>query len=339
MQKLIVSLILTASVLTAQAQTKLTYDIHALKAGLDNPMSLCSYSDPGVTGEDITWDFSSLTFQEAFTGIVKGETDVADFSESNVILNEFGSKFFFNLSETQLEQTGYMSKSGSSKMIYDVPFVKMKYPFAMGDYFSGAFSGEYILSDKKYSDIDGEYYVEADAYGKILLPENKTIENVLRVKEEKNYTLTGKINRDVKITTYRWYNSTHTYPVLVLTEIKTITSNKERISHQAAYNSNVISYAELKSASTIPEINSTELYPTVVTNNLNLKINTTQAGDINIRIIDAAGKLAKQFTYSASEGNNTISLSSFVPDLSAGNYVVEITSNDEKVTKNFVRLR
>ena len=339
MQKLTILSILIAGTLTIQAQTKLTYNVHALKADVNNPMSLCSYSDPGVAGEDITWDFSSLTFKKAFTGILSGKTEVADFSESNVVLNEFGSKFYFKLNETQLEQIGYMSKNGTVKMKYDVPFVKMQYPFELGDYFSGAFSGEYIISNKKYSDINGEYFVEADAYGKILLPEGKTIENVLRVKEEKNYTLSGKANRDVKITTYRWYNSTHTYPVLVFSEIKTITNGHESISHQAAYNGDVINYSELKMAAAEPAIQSTELYPTYVSTELNLKLNVSKDGEVHINIIDAAGKFSKQLTQNVTEGDNTISLSEYVVDMPVGNYLVEIITNDEKVTKNFIRVR
>ena len=337
MKKFTFLLIAATLTLMVQAQPVLKFKTHALSPGIDNPMSLCSYADPGIAGEDITWDFTSLKFENNFIGKITKETPVTDFTESNVVLNEFGSRFFFKASKDKLEQLGYLSKSGNVKMVYDVPFVKMKYPFKMGDYFSGAFAGDYIVSDKKLSNINGDYLVEADAYGKILLPGDKVINNALRIKEVKNYTLSAPTNRNISITTYRWYISSHIYPCLVLAEIKTTTNGRESIRYQAAYNSDVIQYEEIKSAQTTALINSAVIFPTYVVNELNLNLDSEITDELTITIIDANGKLISTENISVVEGEQTLSLTNSVADLPAGNYLVELTVGNQKSVKNFIK--
>lgn len=334
MKKITILSVFLTLVLVLNAKTKITYQVHALQPGVNNPMSLCSYGEPGVGGEAITWDFTDLKFEKNFVGELSENASSGDFSRSNVILNEFGSKFFFNIDAERTAQIGYLSKSGNVKMEYDVPFVKMKYPFEQGNYFSGAFAGDYLVSGKKISDIEGEYFVEADASGTLLLPEGKTIENVLRIKEEKNYTLTGGTNRAVSIITYRWYNSTHTYPVLVLCKIITETNGKEYVRHQAAYNGEVINYSVIDDAEFA--VHSAELFPTFVTNELNLAITVSVSQEAQIIIYDANGKMYAQQAQLLTNGENLLSLSNEVSKLSSGNYFVEVSAGGEKLIRNFI---
>ena len=121
-------LLLFASVVLAQfitAQPTLTSKTHALLPGEDNPMTLCKYLDPGIAGSNTTWDFSKLEVIEKFTGSVNSVIADNNFSSADVVLDEFGTSFFFKSDENSLEQVGYTSKDTKTVVQYTRPFQKM----------------------------------------------------------------------------------------------------------------------------------------------------------------------------------------------------------------------
>ena len=142
----------------ANAQPVLTYANNALKADVDNPMSYCNYRDAGLAGENITWNFSDLEFVRSFTGYLKNSilTEIGvNFSESNTELAEFDARFYFNVNENDIKQYGYSSADGKLQTRYELPFVKMKYPFSYGDIFSGSFTGTTFYAGIERGEITG----------------------------------------------------------------------------------------------------------------------------------------------------------------------------------------
>ncbi|MCG8702306.1 MAG: T9SS type A sorting domain-containing protein [Bacteroidales bacterium] len=320
------------------AQVTLTYDTHSLKPGEENPMKICKYVPAGIPGNAVTWDFKDLEFVKDFTGyLTKPEDDM--FEDATTKLSEFKSDFYFIADKKSLEQVGYSSNNGKLKVTYDPNqrFVKMKYPFDEQGYFSGSFAGKYEYNGKKIGDIDGTYTVEADATGTLLLPHNTTVENTLRVRTEKNYSLfTSNSEQKVEITTYRWYNAHWTFPIVVLTEMKTTSNGRTNTSYQAAYNSNVITSAPVNTVDAY-EI---KLYPTEVSTELNIEFNITQGDDVNITIFDINGKKVQQISnYSVTTGVNRLTLNEEVQSLSAGKYLVEISGQNSKSIEEFIVVR
>jgi len=322
----------------AGAQPVLTFDKHALKADVDNPMSHCNYEDAGHSGANVTWDFSDLQFEQSFTGYLKNSklTEIgATFPESNTELTEFDSKFYFNADQDKIEQFGFSSTNGIIQIRYDVPFVKMMFPFSYSNSFSGTFSGSTYYSGIERGTLTGTYSVEADAFGTVILPGNTVYENTLRIRTEKSYT--GFLNagsQEVDIITYRWYNEMHRYPILVLTEYNVKSGDAETTKYQAAYNNNAVSLISPVIAESIL------LYPNPATSYLTLEFNAVAAGKLSYAIHDASGKIVSTFSeYITTGGIHYNDLSDKIESLKPGLYLLVIQNGEESINRSFTLIK
>lgn len=328
---IISTLVLTGTI--CFSQTEITYATHALLNGVDNPMSYCEYMEPGTFGPNITWNFSELQFKNAFTGFLTNSQLTENgpaFPQANTELAEFNSRFYFNVSETQAAQYGYSSADGRSRIYYENPFIKMKYPFAYSNTFSGSFSGSYEYTNAPTGSISGSYSVVADAFGTLILPGNKEFESTLRVKTEKTYeTVFSSSTQEVKIVTYRWYNQTHRYPLLVLTEYTTTVGDNVNINHQAAYNSNAVNNIQPLITESIL------LYPNPASSALTLELNSRLTGSLEFEIFDASGRSVRKFSREVTSGYQSFDLSEEISGLQPATYMMVIGSEKDKIIKNF----
>jgi hypothetical protein len=320
------------------SQTTIQYSVHALKTGVDNPMSYCNYVAPGAQGENISWDFSGLSYSNSFTGYVTNSQlsdNQVSFPMANTELTEFGSRFYFNVNEHQIEQYGYTSADRKTKVIYTVPFIKMKYPFAYGDSYSGSFSGIYEYADLAKGDITGTYSVEADAYGTLILPDNNRFENVLRIKTIKVYDNRLKNSlQHVEITTFRWYCAYQRYPLLVLTKATTSLGSSEYKSLQAAYNNNAAKL--LKSKNSFIVSDDMELFPNPVTSSLTLKADALSEGTLHLEIYDVSGKFIKAINLEIFiNGTQMFDLTEEISDLKPAFYLMVIKKESIQKTISF----
>jgi hypothetical protein len=207
----------------------------------------------------------------------------------------------------------------------------MKYPFAYNDIFTGSFTGANYYSGKKTGDISGYYVVEADAFGKLILPGNTVYENTLRVRTEKRYTCTLRQGQqEVDIVTYRWYNELHRYPLLVLTEYTVKSGGSVTTNYQAAYNNNAVNIiSPVVSESII-------LYPNPASSYLAVEYNVVAAGDLNFVITDASGKIVTSFTENVSDGGmHYTDLSDKISILQPGVYNIAIQNGQNVVNRSF----
>lgn len=315
------------------AQTVLNYETHALRAGEDNPMTICGYTDPGIQGEDITWDFTHINKVKPFKGYVR-VSETSEINGSNIELEEFSSKFFFDISQDGMKQVGYMSSNGISKIIYTSPFEKIRFPFKMGDSFSGNFAGSYYYKNVEKGAINGFYEVSAESYGTLKLPGVSYL-NTLRIKTTKNYTMQlANSEQEVHITTYRWYNQQHRYPLLVFTEYTTYSGGKSTTSYQAAYNSNALQMEDLSNID-FSQIDIT-LFPQPAIGVLNLQLEMPQEIQIDMAIYDMNGRLVRQIDRTAFiSGINTMDLSEEISGLKPGNYLLVLTGKNKSISKEF----
>jgi hypothetical protein len=323
------------------AQTTLQYAVHALKAGKDNPMSYCSYSDPGMGGNDQTWNFSKLQFEKPFIGYVK-EPDYTDyksaFPKSNTVLTEFNTLFYLNVTKDQVAQYGYISSDGNTKITYSVPFIKMKFPFGYGDIYSGSIIGTTEEQGKLTGNITGNYTVEADGYGALILPNNTIFEDVLRVKTIKTYdNQLSNLNQHVSIVTYRWYNAVHRYPLLVLIEIKSSSGGDESINYQAAYNSDAI--PNLKATGLELSEDNLVLFPNPVTSSLTMTFSSPVSGNMNVEFYHADGKLILSFNQDYHQGTFNYDLTKYVSGFNPGQYILVANFGGSRIVKDFTLVR
>ncbi len=323
--------------LVAFPQISLTYQTHAISTVENNEMVICGYADPGQAGQNVTWDFSGLKALKDFTGFVNQhymQGNDPGFSTSNIRLTEFDNTFYFNITKDKMEETGMTSSDKRITIKYDQPFVKMKFPFSAGDAFAGSISGTYSDNGIKAA-IDGSYSVEADAYGKLILPGNVVANNTLRVKSVKNYSriFSGSV-QNIEIVTYRWYNKYNRYPLLVLTSIKATTGNSTSESHQAAYN-NKLKSSPIKSTALAE--NDLSLYPNPVIDKLTVRYYVETAGPVLIELFDNTGKKIKSLQNNYMEqGNYSFEINTKDAGLPTGMYFIRAVISGNPVSKEFV---
>jgi len=187
---------------------------HMLRPGDQHHFILSQNVEPGNEGPNQVWDFSHLTGDKnlyshmlPFTGITEPAI------EGSVILEEFGTQFIFKQDGNKMLQTATILKGGT-KMIYDEPLLKMGYPLSYGAQFSGSYSG-YWQNDNDKRAFFGNYDVEADAYGILLLPDGATISPAIRVKSTKVQTYNNAKSAS-EVISYKWYTPGCRYPLLTI---------------------------------------------------------------------------------------------------------------------------
>lgn len=351
MKRFTLMALLALAPIALMAQFKLTPASHGFTQDEANPMVLTKYMNPGAAGRGITWDFRDLEPGNRFEGnigqAIKTQSYTA-FPQANMVLEEFGNMFVFQANDKTLEQIGFMSKDGRVKIAYSKPFVKMRYPFGYKNTYSGELEGEYLYNNRVIAQHSGTYTVTADARGTLLLPANRELHNVLRVKEVKTYDQTSNGSTStIETTTYRWYVAHHRFPVLVLIN-STVTSNGGKhtsSSTMAAYNSDIINLnTPVDNNDTAPESPSTDiisnltLFPNPAKDHVSIRFMLAENANTQVCIYALDGKLIKQVhNGNLQAGEAKFEFSAKANKLSAGMYIVRVMANGQEISQKLVK--
>lgn len=341
MRKILLSLAAIGLVASLQAQTVLKYQTHGLIPTFKNDMFITKYAEPGAEGRNVVWDFTNLELTKDFMGSLDSP-DLSRgsqlFPEANAVLEEFGNYFFFKTTEEGIQQLGFLSASGTTNIVYDVPFQKMKYPFVYGSSYTGDFSGTYN-GTKTNGEIVGNYSVTGDATGTLMLPGNVSYENALRVKELKSYTQTlNDYSYDIENVTYRWYVNGHRFPILVfIKSTYTFSKGRTQVSTQAAYNP-VILYGPTDDD--VMSVNyGMNVYPNPYRDLVNIKYTLENPSAVNLSVYDLNGRLVKVLVDSNEDAGERIhNFSAKEMGLAAGAYLVKLNVNGEVTTQKILEL-
>lgn len=128
----------------------------------------------GESGNNVVWNFSGIeicadTFPQQYVLTAEGYR-----------CKERGKTSTYHLDE---EETVYREayRTNLENIEFEQPQIFMTYPLSYGDSISAPFSGKGLYCGKYPLSIVGERKIKADAYGKILLPDNVILDNVLRL--------------------------------------------------------------------------------------------------------------------------------------------------------------
>jgi hypothetical protein len=337
MKKIYFSLLGLAVCLVINAQIKLTCKTHGLTAGDAHDFIFTSAGDEGQSGRNIIWDFTSLQpNDQKLTSHMFSPEKVEKSSEipqANLVLEEFGNQFYFNVTNDGMEQYGTIS--GNTVTTYDKPFVKLKFPFTYGDDVTGFYSGVQFNPNSSVP-ISGTYEIVGDAYGTLLLPNNVTLENVLRVKQSR--TINYPNGSTIDEITYRWYSANVRYPILVI--IKYVTPEKSYVAETAVY---AHAGSKTKSATDVSAIQNgdVKVYPNPYEKQLTVSYELKSAGDVSILIYSADGKMTKTALNSLPQeaGTHNFVINAQDNFLLPGVYYIKVKMNENIVTNKVVKIR
>lgn len=192
-----------------------------------------AYKNPGRSGADVFWNFSKvqatkIPYRVCYSGNDTLVSCKEHFTGYNYFLNPGDSLFL----------SGYRNRTAYFNAI--LPGIELRYPFHYADSIGGFYYGEGKYSDKLAFVSQGRTMVKADAWGTMLLPDNDTLKNVMRVCFQKDIcekvsvtdSILLKVHGDstvldkehilehlqndmimLRMKDYRWYAEGYRYPV------------------------------------------------------------------------------------------------------------------------------
>jgi hypothetical protein len=182
----LVSSFVIVGTLSLLAQTTITKDLQSFRSGDKLTKQQVQYKDPGRSGTDVLWDFSTLKpinknyLVEYYTPAVKRNGD----SVCITCLEHRTMYKYVNKGDSLLLM-GF--ENSGSKMSLENPEYVMRYPFTIGDSIVSLFKGNGSYENALASKTEGSLYVVADAIGTLILPDGDTLVNALRVKIQHSY--------------------------------------------------------------------------------------------------------------------------------------------------------
>lgn len=203
--------------LTLSAQTTITYEYNGKKAGDKLEKQQVDVIDAGDSGENIVWDFSNSHTIE--THQIELFCD-SDSLEINEIEPTSICKYAFR--SDSLLMIGY--ETPLKKIQYSTPVSQLAYPFEYGSSFFVPYSGTGSYCKTLALSTSGTMDVEADGTGTLILTENDTLRNALRVHSIRTGSIEmhldgdsiGASNPNMKQEieeSYQWYVRGYRYPL------------------------------------------------------------------------------------------------------------------------------
>jgi len=284
--------------------------------------------DPGLSGANVTWDFSGLgagdngiDYEVVLTDGLAGEEnfplstkawtatldDVDDFifymgAENNALV-EYGS--YFVAEETVVE------------INYSDPQIRYNSPLDYGDTGSDNIAGSLIIGTMILSTFTGDIVYDVDGYGTLIMP-NGTYDNALRVhtiqEEIHELGVGGGIIQTTTVTGYSYFVEDFPIPVLIIEDSESYVLGE--LTDEFSSMTRLISYnSVLLGVDNISVDNNLMIYPNPSSEFITLTFNNT--GLANLRIINIDGKVAKSLSL-ASKTKVDIS------DLTPGYYIAEL---------------
>jgi hypothetical protein len=324
-------------VFSAFAQPSLTYKNHSIVAGNSHHFYIAQSVDKGSAGPNQTWDFSNLKKQSEMTSIMLNASETlsgASIPEANSVIREFDNNFYFKVTRQSIEEYGYATANGTSVFKYDKPLIKMKFPFPYGSTQEGDFHGVSVNDPK--ATISGSYKIEADAYGKLILPGNISVDNVIRLKSTRT-NISGTSSSS--IITYRWYSTDVRYPLLTIIESENAGKIVPMVTAYYPDLSATLKSAADKATSVANEDLNLSVFPVPFSNKLTISYSLSNQKNVIIELTDNAGKIVHTLVNKTlPEGSYSETVFSEDYGLTQGVYFIRAIINGKVTSKKVVKI-
>ena len=331
-------LLITGIAIMAQAPFKLTYENHAHQGDQDFNFVIGQNVDVEVSlGSAQLWNFSNVTnspnkLTSHMLPTSKGLKSSA-IPDANIIINENNNEFYFKLNRNKMEQYG-ASTCGNTVIKYDQPILKLKFPFAYGESYSGAFTGRRISANGHEVALTGRYDVGVVGYGTLIMPTGQEVSNTLLLRTIRTYVYGSTEQSTI---TYRWYVENVRYPVFVVIRAKTNDGPERTI--QTAYHENVPLQKKSLSAEILSSSDNLKAFPNPFAQYLNVTYKLDTECKVRIDLYDMSGKRIHQIVSNIvqCEGTYNVEINSEQVELPAGIYYVRAKLGKDTFEQKIVK--
>ncbi|HAN76414.1 MAG TPA: hypothetical protein DCQ31_00905 [Bacteroidales bacterium] len=311
-------------------QFKLTAEEFSQRAGDMVTKQRIQYIEPGAVGTNAVWDFSAGSCQatnsaEIFDAALTEKS--ALFANANASIAEGDKYFYYRNTNTESE---YIGMAGIESIImFNEPIVQMRYPFAFGEKISGIFTGSGMYNSVISSNIKGDYTIEADGQGTLLLPGGVKLQNVLRIKSVRNtIEVTACSHTETKALKYSWFIAGERYPVAVTLINSTYTSGLGITESKSSYYND-----KIKQTTNLPELNLFEkiqlsAYPNPYNEETTISYNLSKPTTVDISVYNNNGqKVHTLLSGELQQGKQQINFNGRALGLNSGIYYIHFLSN------------
>lgn len=288
-----------------------------------NSANIVGTPDNAATGSGVTFNNSSLTSGTTVVALVSAPSaaELVDFPGTTVKFDDGnGNAIFYKSGAAQLEITG-AGISGATLNFSADNAIFLKFPTSFSNTYTDTARGTF--SNGTVSGLfRGTIATTADATGTLLLGSD-TFGNIIRIKTVQNYNLYQSADTNylfsigtLSSTIFTYYNNLNRYPLFTTTTATTVVPllsiNQTTNAAVRQVNPNLATVKAYK--------NDIKVYPNPVKDNLFF------AGDLGnyseVKIYSLDGKLVKS--------TRIIDKKLDLSQLSAGNYLLELSSKTEK---------
>lgn len=282
--------------LAVHPQNKISFSDRAYLNADEQLYILTEVKDVGPSGPDQVWDFSYLENQGEVTSYltpVSGSRFDGTCRNSNILIQEEHRTWLLRATPSGLKEYGV--STGQTVLIYDKPILRFPFPFEYGSSVSGEYSGTYLNSPG--TAVKGTYTSEADGFGKLILPGNVVVKDVIRVR------FVQQRDHGSGFVTYRWYASNADpilrYPLVsVISRFHNDQTNVIRAAYYAGAERLVINtepYNVLdrpyEYTSVTAESYGLNVYPNPFTNHATVEFSIPYDARVSLLVFDNQGRL------------------------------------------------
>ncbi len=338
MKYLIINLIfLFLGLIQSYGQTFIKYETHAIQAGYVHITQKIENVDEGMSGEQCYWDFSKLKCGNISFSKIQDANESSDFGfmeNANLVIGEPGNQAFYKVDESQLEYLGYTTENAIITL--DKPIIRMKYPFQYKDKFDGTFYGTGIHYGTVYTSITGNYSIEADSKGTLLLPNGVSINDAFRVKSIEFFSESSCKTTEWTITKYLWYTMDFRYPVFSLVHTEINDGEKITITNNGYYNEEAITLRSSQVNKLVTEMR-LRVFPNPTQDKVNINYFIPQQQKVTIEIYSIAGTKVKEIVKNQDQkGEYKYELSAIESNMQSGAYLINFTFGEKSLTQRFI---
>ena len=330
------------------SQDLLTKETVGLKAGIFQRKEV-SYLKSGDSGPNCLWDFSNIKISQSAFNVIQ-ETDSLD----RTTITDDSQVTYYIVKGDSLLEIG--KRTPLKEITYYKPICNMKYPMGLNDSISTTFEGYGTYCGDHFFKQKGISSAIVDGSGDIILSENDTLKNVLRVYKVKSYSIamdmdSSKIDsanfKQVIEEKYEWYQKGYNKPIFELVTSTSYANLKPLGTTKYAYYNIIDTQIDSFEDSTSEDEKQNESkeqpdkdiihYDIHVTNNhINLDYSLDERANITMILANHMGMVYIQKKYTQEAGTNyktNFDISSLRP----GVYILYINVNgkiyNEKIRK------
>ncbi|MBK8228057.1 MAG: T9SS type A sorting domain-containing protein [Flavobacteriales bacterium] len=316
---------------TAAAQPIIDQSNFAASPGESFVLNASAWMDPGASGANVTWDFSGLVIDSAFTYayVDPASTPMTDsFPTATLAHAENAGYAYRSFDATGGYYLGYHMDQ-DAVVDYQDPEMTFQFPCTYGTQWVDDLFADYLPGPSWF--YAGSINAEADGYGTLILPYG-TFTNVLRLHLTRSYTLETPWPEDgfyVDTIYYYLHPGTH-YP---LVEVFTNSSGEEGgepiVTTGVRWLSDPFAGIQgaVASANTLVAVAQGDGL-------VRLDLSLNAGGAVTIDVIDAAGRIVAQdrLGLGAGASSHTLAVSALRPGL----YTVRMLLNGQQMTTRLV---